>query len=273
MDLGMLATAILGLLASSASPWVFGPEPDPIAFREGIDVWRAGKGIDRTYGGERAILSRWFDGRVRRASDLCIWVSPKLVSRRLGYLSVSQRWTMEEVQRRWRLAREELDGHLCFALRLCVLPRRGWDGEETDTGDARALETILWVFTSGPGTVERRPKWGEPPWEPSGLPSYLDTPAAAWPFQTTPQMISPVWMASFREPGLALQVDPLAAGPSWMEAQPLPRSLLGRSHIALYWLRVPVDRLRIHPEGFELRVLVSGRERVGAWRFRDDKAP
>ncbi|MCX7799897.1 MAG: hypothetical protein N2109_06090 [Fimbriimonadales bacterium] len=264
----MLSSTVVGLLAATAAPWVFGSEPDPAAFREGAALWQAGKGIERTIAEDRAVLARWFDGRIRRAADVCVWVSPKMVSRRLGYLWASRRWPMEEVLRRWRRAREELDGNLAFAVRLCALPKKGWDGEDAAPGDPRRVEAVRWLLTSGPGTPERRPNPVAPPWEPAQVPRYRAARSAEWPFQTTPEPIRPSWKASFRAPGEALQIDPLAVAPAWLEVEPPAKpSLLGGSHVALFWIQVPVDGLRLHPEGFELRLIVEDRERVGAWRF------
>lgn len=268
----MMLTALAGALAASTAYWVFAPEPDPVAFRQGVALWRAGKGIERTYGEDRTIVARWFDGRIRRAADVCVWVSPRLVSKRLGYLHASRRWPMEEVLRRWQTARDELGGTLAFAIRLCVLPKIGWDGDESAHGEPGRLDAVQWLLTSGPGTPERQPRWDVPPWEPREAPRYRAASSPEWPFQTAPQPILPVWKGSFREPAAALEVDPLCAAPEWMEAPSPPVGMLGRSHAGLYWLRVPVDGLRLHPEGFELRLLLNGHERVAAWRFRDSQA-
>lgn len=264
-----MVSLVAGLaLLGSASPFAFGEEPDAAAFREGVDLWRAGKGIERTLGPERAVLAVWFDGRIRQAADVAVWVSPKLVSRRLGYLSASRRMTAEQVLSAWREAADRLDGRLAFAVRLCALRRRGWDGEEGPPADGTALRSALWLLTSGPGLPERHRQPDALPWEPTGPPAYRSAPSAEWPFQTEARPAEPLWMGAFREARDALALDPLAVCPASLgQARAGCPSPLGGNFVALFWLEAPTEGLRLHPEGFELRLLVGGRERVAAFRW------
>lgn len=255
-------------LLGSVLPFAFGEEPDPQAFREGVDLWRAGKGLERTLGPERAVMAVWFDGRIRRAADVAAWVSPKLVSRRLGYLSASSRMTAEQVLSAWRQTANRLEGRLAFAVRLCSLRRRGWDGEEGPPADGGALRRVRWLLTSGPGMPDRRRQPTALPWEPTMPPAYRSGPSAEWPFQTVAMPAEPLWLGAFREASHALNLDPMAVCPVELGQSSPPRSSpLGQNFGALFWLELPTDGLRMHPEGFELRLIVGGRERVAAFRW------
>ncbi len=265
----MAGLAILG----SASQHSFGVEPDAAAFREGVDIWRAGKGIERTLGPERAVMAVWFDGRVRQAADVAVWVSPRLVSRRLGYLCASRRLTAEQTLALWKQAASRLEGRLCFAVRLCKLSRRGWDGEDGPPSDGRALLGVRWLVTSGPGSPERLRQPSALPWEPTVPPPYRSVPSAEWPFQTAATPAEPLWLGAFREARETLGLDPLLACPVSLGQAPLRRpSPVGGNYGALYWLEATTERLRLHPEGFELRVLVGDRERIAAFRWATGRA-
>ncbi len=260
-------------LVGSSSPFRFGEAPDATAFQEGVELWRAGKGIDRTLGPDRAVMALWFDGRIRRAADVAVWIAPRLVSRRLGYLSASRRWTMDRVLSAWNQARERLDGRLAVSVRLCALRRRAWDGEEGSVADGGALKNVRWLITSGPGLPERRRRPDALPWESNSPPGYNARPTAEWPYQTEPQETTPQWWGAFREAGAALMLDPLAVAPVDLGQSRMPddHPPLGGNFAALYWVELPLESVRLHPEGFEARFLVGGRERVAAFRLARER--
>src|SRR5689334_4109662 len=99
-------------------PVRFPVEPIQIEVCRGEEVYRAGKGIERTLMEDRQAIGYWFDGRVRKDVEEAIWVSPTMVSRWLGYLQAKERWPKLELLNRWAALRDQLDGSLTFVVRL-----------------------------------------------------------------------------------------------------------------------------------------------------------
>jgi len=55
--------------------------------------------------------------------EIAVFLSPSLVSRRLGYLQAREGWTNDQLETRWQLARETLGGRLSFLVRVCSFPK------------------------------------------------------------------------------------------------------------------------------------------------------
>ncbi len=101
-------------------PAQFPPEPIAFQLKRGREIYQKKKGIDRVLDEDRAVMGTWFDGRVHRAVEEAIYVSPAMVSRWLGYLSASEILDDGEVQQRWQQVREQLSGSANFVVRVAA---------------------------------------------------------------------------------------------------------------------------------------------------------
>ncbi|MBI1757208.1 MAG: hypothetical protein HYR64_08900 [Fimbriimonas ginsengisoli] len=115
----VVAFALLSILR----PVDFGPAPIAAELRRGEAIAAKGKGIERTLLEDRVAVGRWFDGRSKRDVEEIVWLSPRMVSRWLGYLRRREGWTDAELDGRWAAARVALSGKLSFVVRLASLPR------------------------------------------------------------------------------------------------------------------------------------------------------
>ena len=90
----------------------------------GERIYRAGKGIDRTLMEDRIGLGTWFDGTSKREFNQAILVTPEMLSRWLGYLNAKERWSLEELSRRWIASKRLIDGRMVVIVDLYALPKR-----------------------------------------------------------------------------------------------------------------------------------------------------
>lgn len=132
--------SLVVLLASS--PFSFPAEPISAELSRGEKVYYEKKGFERTYMEDRAVVGRWFDGKIKRDTDQIIWLSPRLVSRWLGYLNAKEKWAKAELNRRWSEMAALLDGKMTFVAELYALPKQPDFLDLTESAGSRS-ETAL----------------------------------------------------------------------------------------------------------------------------------
>lgn len=76
-----------------------------------------------TYLADRQTIGTWYDGMMSRDVEHAVWLSPRLVSRMLGFLSRREGLSDEEVLRRWAALRADLEGRLTFIVDLAALKK------------------------------------------------------------------------------------------------------------------------------------------------------
>jgi hypothetical protein len=114
----------LSLLLATSQVFRFPTEPISEELARGEQICYKGKGIERTLMEDRVAVGKWFDGAQKRETDQIIWLSPKMISRWLGYLNAKEKWSKEELNRRWSLMSAALDGKLTFVAELYALPKQ-----------------------------------------------------------------------------------------------------------------------------------------------------
>lgn len=110
-----------------------GPFPDPISFpvrpiqadfQFGYETAkRKSASLVSIALGDRQPIGSWFDGTLPRDVETVIWVSPRLVSRWLGFLARRELWDEGEAERRWESIRSGLEGKLTFIVELAALKK------------------------------------------------------------------------------------------------------------------------------------------------------
>ncbi|MBC8065650.1 MAG: hypothetical protein H7Y17_12540 [Chlorobia bacterium] len=126
----------------ASSPFQFPAEPIPAEMARGEKVYYQRKGIERTLMEDRAVVGKWFDGKTKRDTDQIIWLSPRMVSRWLGYLNAKEKWGKSELNRRWTEMVQVLDGKMTFVAELYALPKKE-DFFELTESSATKPETAL----------------------------------------------------------------------------------------------------------------------------------
>ncbi len=107
-----------------SNPFQFPSEPIPSEMARGERVYYQRSGIERTLMEDRVAIGRWFDGRIKRDTDQIIWLSPRMVSRWLGYLNAKEKWPKAELYRRWSEMARVLDGKMTFVADIYALPKK-----------------------------------------------------------------------------------------------------------------------------------------------------
>lgn len=73
--------------------------------------------------GDRVTIGKWYDGMMSRDVEHALWLSPRFVSRVLGFLERREMWAPGEAQHRWDLLRPRFEGKLVFVVELCALKK------------------------------------------------------------------------------------------------------------------------------------------------------
>lgn len=249
----------------------FPPEPLPNELARGVHVYTQHKGIERTLMEDRQELGRWFDGRVQRGVESAVWVSPAMTSRWLGYLQAKEKWSAQELQRRWDAVVEQLNGKLTFVVQVAAMPTLGGlDMDITSKADPAEVQKLRFLFTSGPGLPESHEKSYVPGEEDKVVARYAP---GSEQLDDGPLMINPSVQAladwQVRDPAKL-------EGFRWEEAtdfgepfrsefeQPndTPSYPVGDYYSAWFVVSVNLNSLVIHPEGFDLRVFSPQKERI-----------
>lgn len=117
----MVGTLFLALLPFR--PVAFLDQPIDAEVRKGIEVYRAGKGLDRVLQDDKAVLRTRLVRLSTEEIERVVWLSPSLVSRWLGYLWALEKWPDGELERRWKDLQGSLDGRLTYVVELASYPR------------------------------------------------------------------------------------------------------------------------------------------------------
>jgi hypothetical protein len=106
--------------------------------------------------GDRLTVGKWYDGMMSRDAEHALWLSPRFVSRVLGFLERREMWGPDEAQRRWDLLRPQLEGKLTFIVELCALKKVSMaDLTPEVPATTRDIERVTFRVEIGEGT--RRP--------------------------------------------------------------------------------------------------------------------
>lgn len=98
------------------------PIPAEVAMGRSIAGRRTAT-LSSTYLADRQTIGMWYDGMMSRDVEHALWLSPRLLSRMLGYLARREGLGREEIQRRWDVLRAQLEGRLTFVLDLAALKK------------------------------------------------------------------------------------------------------------------------------------------------------
>lgn len=169
--------------------------------------------------------------------EWALWLSPEAVSRWLGFLEARELFGQDEMLRRWRLLREDLDGKLVFVVRLSAFPK-AQTLELGDPEDARPDEIQDATFALSSG--DRR--WPT-----------RSTPLAFWRTQTREELDSYRWWLDLPFGDL------LTPAEQWRN--PEPRWNLGDWAGAWYLVEASPPPTWFEDEAFTLHVVGPRAER------------
>jgi hypothetical protein len=266
----MLATLLMW--AAIGRLVLFPPTPPPEEIARGVHIYSLHKGVDRALLEDRAILGLWFDGRVKHDVEYAVWLSPSMAARRLGYLQAKEKWTPEELQRRWEAVAKELDGRITFVVQLAAMPTLDLiNADAAKDADQAEVNKVRFLFTSGPGFPEAHQKSYTPFEEDKVVARYSGevSETADGPFQIEPKVTQLAdWETDDRD---------MISGFNWEMACPMgepfraeyeqpnqaPDYPHGEYYAAWYVVSVDVADCVLHPEGFDLRVFSPAKERIG----------
>lgn len=255
----------------------FGPEPLADQVAEGKKLYAKGKGIERTLRDGRSVIGVWFDGRIRDDVESMVWVSPRMASRWLGYLEAKEKWSKSEMLTRWAEIRAQVNGKLCFIVRLSAMPHLV--GTEMESSGKPADTDILnpaFRLTSGPG-------YALPPQRKLAglinldeLPGY---PSELAPVDPLPEPVAPVdlrllarWQSRERSKLDAYEwyqgtpFEPLfmAHGQELVKDEGYG---LGEYGSAWYWVSFDPTQLQSVAGGLDVWIVTANKERIGRFRF------
>jgi hypothetical protein len=155
-----------------ASPW-FGLEPvwDQVTLGRKIsqrwdrDHWRAQlelppensqlADVSEVFREDRKVLGTWSEGIRKLDVEWAVSVSPRLVSRWLGFLAEREAWPTGEVERRWGVIRQMLRDRQTFVVILSAFPHREMLGlGDTKPAKREEMEDFRLVFQAAGQTFE-----------------------------------------------------------------------------------------------------------------------
>lgn len=138
-------------------PTFFPDHPIPYEVEVGKSVAkRKTATFSSLYMGDRANIGFWYDGMMSRDVEHIVWVSPRFVSRVLGYLSRREMWEEGEIERRWALLKPALEGHITFIVDLAALKKVSM-ADLTPEVPAHTLDIEKLKFSLEIGENTRRP--------------------------------------------------------------------------------------------------------------------
>lgn len=203
--------------------------------------------VDLIYHDDSRGIGSWANGTLQQTTETCLWLSPALMSRWLGFLQQREKLTDEAASYKWQQMRHLLDGNLTFVVRLSAFPKLPTlnigDEEPANLAD---IDDVRFVIMVNRQQVEvsshRLARWQARERKP--LEDYrwwLDTPLAA--------VLNPEF-----EPD--------------SNRNQLP---LGRYHAAWYLITAPagsepVTEISVH-------ILSQRKERVARWKSPEPRRP
>jgi hypothetical protein len=262
----LLVASILGL-----TPVGFPEQPIAGELKRGEATYRAGSGLDRVFMEDRKAIGFWFDGRTRRDIEFCLWLSPGLTARWLGYLAAKEKWSPVQLADRWDRVRRRLDGRLSFVVRLAAFPKVD-PFEQTPCADAdpREIDQVRFLVTfDGEGLPLPPPRPGilEGAVAPrTGPMAQEGTRIASFPVfearelvrtqaRTASQSLQAPWYRSIGAEG--------ALSPEFEPAEAAPGFPLGAYHAAWFLVTAPAPGLL--PKTVQVRVFSSRKERAASF--------
>lgn len=257
----------LALLLAS-SPFHFPSEPIAAEMARGEKVYYQKSGIERTLMEDRVAIGRWFDGRIKRDTDHILWLSPRMVSRWLGYLNAREKWSKAELSRRWTEMAVELDGKMTFVAEVYALPKKEdffelMESAPTKPETALNIRFLVTYLTDkerdNSQHVEALP-WRrefksplereEPRVAPLAVFKGYDLDSVQrWPWHTLDSAFSPL-------------------SPEFSPVKPTPYDGVVGDHIrAIYILQAAIPDKPMPWDQFEVRVFAAGKEPVGKFKL------
>lgn len=128
---------------------MFGPAPLVLEVERGRAVARRGQGLERCFHEARKPIGWWFSGKNNEDVEQVIWMSPKLVSRWLGYLDEREKWVSGRLDSQWREVGKVLSGRISLIVQIASFPSASLSGLELEFGLAREPEPIMFVVETG----------------------------------------------------------------------------------------------------------------------------
>lgn len=103
--------------------------------------------ISEVFQEDRVVLGTWSEGWRKLDVEWAILLSPQLISRWLGFLSVREAWPEGELVRRWEWVRQEIGDRPVFIVILSAFPKKELLGlGDTTAPSTDELENIRIVF-------------------------------------------------------------------------------------------------------------------------------
>lgn len=103
--------------------------------------------ISEIFGADRKPIGRWNEGVRKLDVEWVFLLSPELMSRWLGYLSMAEGWIDGEIERRWYSIRQKLDGRPVFVVVLSSFPKKELFGLDSDTpSNPETLDNVVFRF-------------------------------------------------------------------------------------------------------------------------------
>lgn len=135
------------MLFASDYGYEFPTEPIGSEIQRGISIYRQDRGYERLFQEDRKVIGWWFQGLHRRETEEAIWLSPRLVSRILGYLDAKEKWPEGERQRRWEAVSKLTSGTAMFAVRLSSFPKINLFDDSDVSPNSEGIGPLDWRLT------------------------------------------------------------------------------------------------------------------------------
>lgn len=134
---------------STTASLAFPADPIPGEMARGAEIYRKGKGIERTLLEDRVVLGLWFSGRKQEDVEEVIRLSPEMVSRWIGYLKAKERWSEETLNQRWDHIAEAMGEDTHFVVRLSAFPKMTLEDLEpalSRSADPNEISNVRFAF-------------------------------------------------------------------------------------------------------------------------------
>lgn len=106
------------------------------------------------------MIGTWFDGSAKRDVEEAIWISPRLLSRWIGYAGAREKWTLEERRVRWEMARRVAQEKAIVVVRIASYPKVDpLAPDEENRPDLRDFERLRILFTADGREIPVRQRW------------------------------------------------------------------------------------------------------------------
>lgn len=131
----MLVAAIACILSE--------PILDAVEFDRGVASARRGYDLSKTLEDMRHGLGRWHDGKQFRTTEVAVALTPKVVSRWIGWLQTTCGWGEHHVQQAWSDYLSNRKNGLIILVRLTAFPKESFlDLTEQTPPDPTDLDSL-----------------------------------------------------------------------------------------------------------------------------------